>query len=309
MLQSLGKIKTNDFEEFCDWNLAQGIDLNHRQLERGNGTTEAAFAVFDELIVWRYRGSRRTLAEFAIPDEWVEVCLADFPEHPVWCGQRIPKSSLTIHLGGRTYEYVLPSGGNSFGIMVPKSRLMNSSSLLDEHLNQATECQLIAAWSKSISHSINRINSLMESPIQTKRGDDQTDEMFAECQQMIDQVVLNRVSCPIVAENELVDLSRQFIRRHLTEHLTVKDLLTQLNVSRRTLELAFRKQFGVTPYQFLLIERLCAARRLLRRSQKTVLEVCIDCGFEDASRFSKMYVRHFGELPSKTLKMPFPNDS
>ena len=307
MLRSFGKIKTNDFEEFCDWNLAHGIELNHRQLQRGRGSSEATFAVFDEMILWSYRESRRMLVEFAIPDGWVEFCFAEFAENPIWCGRNIPTSSVAIHGGGKHYDCVLPEGGRTSGILLRKSMLPDSGNLLEDIAENTDGDPLIARKSTSSARLIaDTINNLLENPPKTATSKENHDDVLANCNQLVDEVILHRANCRYVNERKLVDLARQSIRCRRNDSFTINDLLEDLDVSRRTLELAFRKQLGVSPYQFLIIERLCVARRLLKRSQKSVLEVCMESGFDDASRFSRMYARHFGELPSRTLRNSVP---
>ena len=98
----------------------------------------------------------------------------------------------------------------------------------------------------------------------------------------------------------LVDDARDIMARDLCSPLSVHAIAQELRITRRELERAFQQYLGVPPYQFLLVERLHAARRVLRRGEHSVLNACLECGFEDASRFTQMYSRQFGELPSKT---------
>jgi AraC family ethanolamine operon transcriptional activator len=89
--------------------------------------------------------------------------------------------------------------------------------------------------------------------------------------------------------------------------VTVSRLVEVAGVSQRTLELAFRDTFDLTPNGFLRRLRLHAARRELataRADGTTVGEVADRNGFPQHGRFSACYRRLFGESPSETLRRP-----
>ncbi len=60
----------------------------------------------------------------------------------------------------------------------------------------------------------------------------------------------------------------------------------------------FRAQLGVPPGQWLRERRLAHAAQLLRTTDRPVTEIAFDCGFEDASHFTKAFRRRFGQSPS-----------
>ena len=101
----------------------------------------------------------------------------------------------------------------------------------------------------------------------------------------------------------VVDDARDLISSRLHDALTVRQILDELGVSRRALELAFRRHLGVSPHQYLLVERLHLARQMLKRNEtSSILQICLNSGFTHPSRFAEMYARQFGELPSQTKK-------
>jgi AraC-like DNA-binding protein len=89
--------------------------------------------------------------------------------------------------------------------------------------------------------------------------------------------------------------------------LSVRELARQAGVPERTLRTAFSKSFGLSPQEYLRIERLHQARRLLRTScedQTTVTQIAFAFGFWDVGRFAGAYRALFGERPSETLRKP-----
>jgi AraC-like DNA-binding protein len=114
--------------------------------------------------------------------------------------------------------------------------------------------------------------------------------------------------------------SRHFLRWHrLTkstsalamsrpdQSLSISELARQVGVPERTLRTAFQKSFGLSPQEYLRIQRLYQARRLLRAScqdQTSVTQVAFALGFWDVGRFAGAYRTLFGERPSETLRHP-----
>jgi len=72
----------------------------------------------------------------------------------------------------------------------------------------------------------------------------------------------------------------------------------RVGVSTRQLERLFRRYLGCTPTQHYIRLRLEKARKLLRHSTLSVLEIGVACGFTSASHFARAYRSHFKFVPS-----------
>lgn len=72
----------------------------------------------------------------------------------------------------------------------------------------------------------------------------------------------------------------------------------RVGVSTRQLERLFRRYLGCTPTQHYIRLRLEKARKLLRHSTLSVLEIGVACGFTSASHFARAYRSHFKIVPS-----------
>jgi AraC-like DNA-binding protein len=53
----------------------------------------------------------------------------------------------------------------------------------------------------------------------------------------------------------------------------------------------------LTPHQYLTRHRLARAALMLRRSARSVTEICFEAGFESPGSFSTLFRRHFGLSP------------
>jgi AraC-like DNA-binding protein len=89
--------------------------------------------------------------------------------------------------------------------------------------------------------------------------------------------------------------------------LSIPELARQAGAPERTLRAAFHRSYGLSPQEYLRIQRLHQARRRLRAScqdETTVTQVAFGLGFWDLGRFAGAYRTLFGERPSETLRKP-----
>lgn len=59
----------------------------------------------------------------------------------------------------------------------------------------------------------------------------------------------------------------------------------------------FKKQFGITPVQYLIAKRMKVAGAALSRGGTSVSEVCRKVGYSDLSSFGKLFKRYYGVGP------------
>lgn len=89
----------------------------------------------------------------------------------------------------------------------------------------------------------------------------------------------------------------------LDPDLTVASVAQMAGVTTRTLQLWFKRNFGCTPGQWLLRQRLLAARRRLEAPADSDNVTSIASGyFNNLGDFSRRYRNAFGERPSATLQ-------
>ena len=103
----------------------------------------------------------------------------------------------------------------------------------------------------------------------------------------------------------VVKSAEEFILGHLNSAIRVADIASAVGISVPTLNRAFRKCHGVGPKAFVKRRRLEQVRRELIAAdfkETTVTKLAIKYGFWHLSLFASDYQRHFGELPSQTLR-------
>ena len=97
-------------------------------------------------------------------------------------------------------------------------------------------------------------------------------------------------------EKAMISKLRAYMLENLDRDISLQELSTYLDCSRFYLIRAFRKEVGMTPYAWLLNQRLLRSRTKLAK-QIPLAEVAIDCGFFDQSHFTRVFKRCYGVTP------------
>lgn len=101
-----------------------------------------------------------------------------------------------------------------------------------------------------------------------------------------------------ISNNDRVRRAMLFIEQNLSRPLRVDDIARHVTISKRQLERLFRHETGMGVQAFSRMLRLKYGLWLLAQSRLTIDEIAGDCGFSDASHFSRLVRRTFGLSPS-----------
>jgi AraC-like DNA-binding protein len=89
------------------------------------------------------------------------------------------------------------------------------------------------------------------------------------------------------------------------EPLEVADLARAAGLSPAHFSREFRKTFGESPHSYLLTRRLERAASLLRRTDRSVADVCVAVGLSSVGSFTTSFTRLFGKSPT-AYRASFP---
>jgi AraC-like DNA-binding protein len=95
----------------------------------------------------------------------------------------------------------------------------------------------------------------------------------------------------------------QYIRKNLSSRLEIDALSRFACMSRPSFFRLFRREYGISPTQFIIRERIAKARRLLADTNETVGKVCFECGFEDVNHFIRAFRQSEGVTPGCFRKL------
>ena len=93
-----------------------------------------------------------------------------------------------------------------------------------------------------------------------------------------------------------------YIKQNLAGRLTIDKLSALACMSKATFFRVFKREFGLTPVEFIIRERLAEAKRLLRHPLASVAEVCLRAGFNNLSYFQALFKKYEGVTPGAYRK-------
>lgn len=91
-----------------------------------------------------------------------------------------------------------------------------------------------------------------------------------------------------------------YIATHLHEDLSLPTVAKLFSISPEQLIRSFKREKGMTFYQYVLLQRVLASKKLLRKSPElSVTEVALTLGFHSSSQFSRSFRAIAGCTPTE----------
>jgi len=179
---------------------------------------------------------------------------------------------------------------NSRGIRVPESIAVLGVD--DDELI----CNLATPSISSIDHGMRRLgyeaSALLD---RLMAGEAPPDQPLVI--QPVEVVQRQSTDTLAVADPDLREALR-FIRRRACDGIRAADVLDHVPVSRRKLEMGFKRLLRRTVHEEITRVRLDRARRLLRETRLALPEIAAASGYRSAARLSEAFRRQFGQTPS-----------
>jgi AraC-like DNA-binding protein len=103
---------------------------------------------------------------------------------------------------------------------------------------------------------------------------------------------------------DVEDLNRRLLRardamdRSYAEPLDVRAVAAVAHVSEAHFSRSFRAVFGETPHRYLQRRRVERSMFLLRETDRSVTDICLDVGFGSLGTFSRTFREIVGESPT-----------
>jgi AraC-like DNA-binding protein len=92
--------------------------------------------------------------------------------------------------------------------------------------------------------------------------------------------------------------ARDAMDRAYAEPLNVRSIAAVAHVSEAHFIRSFRAAFGETPHRYLQRRRVERSMFLLRETDRSVTDICLDVGFTSLGSFSRLFREIVGETPS-----------
>lgn len=99
-----------------------------------------------------------------------------------------------------------------------------------------------------------------------------------------------------------------YIDSHYCEKVTLEDAAASAYMSPSYFSAYFRKVTSISFSEYVSRMRVMHARELLRSTDKSVVEVALECGFHNTSNFYRLYRKYTGKAPREEEPQRENND-
>lgn len=89
----------------------------------------------------------------------------------------------------------------------------------------------------------------------------------------------------------------KYISENLSSEISLSDAAAYAGFSKSHFSKLFKEMTGFTFGEYLKLQRLLKAKRLLEKTSVSVTEVAYECGFENSGYFSTVFKAYFGMTP------------
>ena len=94
----------------------------------------------------------------------------------------------------------------------------------------------------------------------------------------------------------------EFISAHLSDEIRLETLASIAGISQHHFGELFRRSTGVSPYQYVIGQRVERGKRMLRDTDLSILEIGLATGFADQSHFTKTF-RRMARVPPRDYRI------
>ncbi|MBQ8927280.1 MAG: helix-turn-helix transcriptional regulator [Oscillospiraceae bacterium] len=88
-----------------------------------------------------------------------------------------------------------------------------------------------------------------------------------------------------------------YVCADMSRHITIDQLAEHFQVSPTLLKKSFRNVYGDSLYSYVRTQKMLTAARLLQDTDRTILDIAGECGYDNGSKFSKAFREVMGISP------------
>lgn len=238
---------------------------------------------------------------------WITSGEVDFQEREdgqPWSTNRIQKGSFFLTTGGAPYDVrwsaVSPEPYETLLVFIELPVLQRA--LEEVFRDEATHARLRDA-SAFNDEVLNSLLGLLRDELM--RG--QASPLFVEAIAQAIAIHLARSygvtdeephsNSPSLPGHKLRQITN-WIAEHAAEEFSLERLAAQVGLSRFHFQRLFKAATGVSPSQYHINLRMEEARRLLRETKMSVVDIALEVGYTNPSHFAQLFRRETGLSPS-----------
>ncbi|CAA9407514.1 Transcriptional regulator, AraC family [uncultured Leptolyngbya sp.] len=91
----------------------------------------------------------------------------------------------------------------------------------------------------------------------------------------------------------------EYIQAHLDQDIRLADLAALAGMSKYYFCRLFKQSLGVTPHQYVLLQRIERSKQLLKQKDLAIANIALMCGFKNQSHLTTLFRKNVGTTPKR----------
>lgn len=177
------------------------------------------------------------------------------------------------------------------------------NTLLDPFFDKNGELIKHIAGDDPLSYQIVEIMKKVKTELENRELGHETivRSYFFEILVLLSRKYTKENSAQSVRAGRLGDMEQalRFIDENITSPISLDEIAQSANMSRTYFCTVFKKLNGLSPWEYIGLKRIQMAKKLLETSSKSILEISLECGFNNISHFNRAFKGATGRKPSE----------
>lgn len=99
--------------------------------------------------------------------------------------------------------------------------------------------------------------------------------------------------------NSIIEQAKTHIKENFAKDISLDDVSRTVNISPYYFSKIFKEETGVNFIEYLTNVRIDKAKELLRKTDYSMKEICVICGYSDPNYFSRSFKKNVGVTPTE----------
>ena len=120
---------------------------------------------------------------------------------------------------------------------------------------------------------------------------------------MILEIQIGSLEDIMISDSEVTEKIKEILKQYSIEKMPhVREICKIMGLSNYQLQRAFRNIEGISVSRYIQKKKMEYAKMLLETTNTNILDIAIEIGYENPSKFSIAFKKNFGILPNKYRK-------
>ena len=145
-----------------------------------------------------------------------------------------------------------------------------------------------------LSQTINKLITICQSTNLTKDvlADLALQELIVQISQSQNLTAINNNRT--MEQNSYLTEILAYIQANITAKINLQDIANKVGLSTTSFYRLFKRELGMSPLEYIMLERIKLAKQLLKDQNAYIKNVCYETGFEDSNYFIRAFKLHEG---------------